>query len=555
MKISNPAFAIGINLFLFYSGIVVIPQLMLLVGFSIHLFYILPILLLAGAGSYIFQRNYLKTRGSKVFLLNGAISLLLIMLCLVFAGSFYDTSFDGNWYHQDAMYLLENGWKPLYKVLHESETSFSQKYLNHFPNASWVAGAFIYKIIGNIECAKGINLLLLLAIIGPAFFLFNKLLKGHSLAAFLLALATAANPVLLMNLGNTYADGQVAALFTLALIFGSLQILDTGWVMVFFALLAAAILANLKFTSAAYAFLLVSGGLVYLWYLNAYLLRKIIAVGLVWGLFTYGIFGFSPYLSNWLRMGHPLYPLSEGRAKFFNPESIYPANFLDKNPVQNFFYSLYAKPVWSRNPEQAQLKTLFGKTPLSSYEVGMPELAAMGPLAAEVFTLLLPLFIFAMWRSKKTERTYFLLLIGLILLTIFINPEAWIMRYVPQFWLVFILMLLAIFRQSLVQTERTKFWKISTWILLLACFANLFLVGRTAIAGAVNHSRTQEEVLQKLKNEATKYEVFHGWTLTFRNRLGAAGIDTSKLVYIPDTDSTSVLIPNSLSARYRPKSK
>lgn len=553
MKIITPAFAMGINLFLFYSGIVVIPQLMLLAGFPIHLFYILPILLLAGAASYIFQRNYLTIRGKKAFLFNSAISLLLIILCLVFAGSFYDTSFDGNWYHQDAMYLLENGWKPVYKVLEESETSYSQKYLNHFPNSSWVAGAFIYKITGNIECAKGLNLLLLLALIGPAFSLYNKLLKGQSLAAFLLALATAANPILLMNLGNTYADGQVAALFTLALIFGCLQILDTGWVMGFLALLAAAILANLKFTSAAYAFLLVSAGLAYLWHLKAYSIRKIITIGLGWGLFTYGILGFSPYLSNWLRMGHPLYPLSEGRAKFFNPESIYPANFLAKNPVQNFFYSLYAKPVWSRNPEQAQLKTLFGKTPLSSYEVGMPELAAMGPLAAELFTLLLPLFVLAMWRSKKAERNYFLLLIGLVMLTVFINPEAWIMRYVPQFWLVFTLMLLAIFRQSLVQTEKNKFWKISAWVLLLACFANLFLVGKTAVAGAVRHSKTQEAVLQKLKTEATKYEVFHGWTRTFRNRLGAAGIDTSKLVYIPDNDSTSYLIPQSLSARYRPK--
>jgi hypothetical protein len=120
MKIITPAFAMGINLFLFYSGIVVIPQLMLLAGFPIHLFYILPILLLVGAASYIFQRNYLTIRGKKAFLFNGAISLLLIILCFVFAGSFYDTSFDGNWYHQDAMYLFIQYWKTLKPLIRKN---------------------------------------------------------------------------------------------------------------------------------------------------------------------------------------------------------------------------------------------------------------------------------------------------------------------------------------------------------------------------------------------------------------------------------------------------
>lgn len=554
MKITTHAFAIGVNLFLFYCGIVVVPQLMLLAGFYIQLFYLIPILLLAGIGSWVFQRNYLNIGGKKYFIRNSVISLLLIFICILFGGSFYDTSFDGNWYHQDAIYLLGNGWKPAYKILQEQETSYSQKYLNHFPNCAWVAGAFIYKLTGNIECAKGLNLLLLISIIGPAFFLFNRLLKGNLLVSFLLAISTATNPILLMNLGNTYADGQVAALFTLALIFGGLQILDAGWVMGFLALLAAAILANLKFTSAAYAFLLVMGGLLYLWHLKAYSFKKLFIIGFVWGIFTYGILGFSPFMSNWLRNGHPLYPLSEGGDQVFDKASIYPANFLDKNPVQNFFYSLYAKPVWSRNPEQAQLKTLFGKTPLSSYETGMPELAAMGPLGPEIFTLLLILFIFGLWRTNKNERNYFFLILALVALTIFINPEAWVIRYVPQFWLVFIFLLLFIFRKSLVQTRSQNYWKISAWLLLLACLINVFLVGRTAVNGAISHSKDQEEVLQLLKTESNKYEVFHGWTLTFRNRLGAAGIDTSQLVYIPDSDSTSVVIPHSLSARYRPKS-
>jgi hypothetical protein len=323
----------------------------------------------------------------------------------------------------------------------------------------------------------------------------------------------------------------------------------------FLTLFAAAVLANLKFTSAAYAFLIVMAGLAYLWQVKAYTISKIAFIGLSWCIFTYGVLGFSPYLSNWMRKGQPHYPLSEGRTKFFNPEAIYPANFLDKNPIQNFFFSLYAKPIWSRNPGNAELKNLFGKTPLSSYENGMPELAAMGPFAAEAFTLLLPLFVFALWRSNKRERIYFVGLTSLVLLSIFINPEAWIMRYVPQFWLVFIIMLLLIYRKSLVQTKGFNYWKVGTWVVLLICLVNLYLVGRTAISGAIKHSQDQLRIFSELKRNPSEFQVFHGWTLTFKNRLGAAGIDTSKLVYIADTDSLSISIPHSLSGRYKPTKK
>jgi hypothetical protein len=551
MKISSLAFVAGINLFLFYAGIIVVPQLMLLAGISIQSFYIFPILGCVISISWYFYNNYLNLESKITYIGILFFSSILALFCFIWAGSFFDTSFDGNWYHQDAMYLLEDGWKPLYKTLTESETSYSQKYLNHFPIASWVSGAFIYTLSGNIECAKGINLMLIFSILGTSFFLYTRLLNNNSPFAFGLALVTAANPILLLNLGNTYADGQVAASFAFIVVFGLLYFKDKNIWLGVLTLLAAAILANLKFTSAIYAFILVSAGLIYLIFIKYYSFIKALYIGIVWGIFTYGILGLSPYINNLVQKGHPFYPVSEGSEKFFNRTAIYPANFLGKSQVHNFFFSLYAEPIWSRNPIEAKIKRPLDPIWLKTYENGMPELAAFGPLSAEIFTLLLPLFVWIMFKVNKKERTVYLVFILAIFTSIFINPEAWVLRYVPQFWLLFMLMLFAIISYSITLTPNKLIWKITCLEILLFCFANSFILGKTAVSGALAFSKEQEEIFQQVKNNPIQNQVFHGWTLTFKNRLGAAGIDTSKIVYLADDDSLSKPIPHSLGGRYK----
>ncbi len=551
MKISSLAFVAGINLFLFYAGIIIVPQLMLLAGVSIQSFFIFPILACVISISWFFYNYYLNLHSKITFVSLLFFSSLVALFCFIWAGSFYDTSFDGNWYHQDAMYLLEDGWKPLYKTLTESETSYSQKYLNHFPIASWVGGAFIYNLSGNIECAKGINLMLIVSILGTSFFLYNRLLNNHILFAFGLALITAANPILLLNLGNTYADGQVAALSTFIAIFGILFVQDKNRLLGILALLSAAILANLKFTSAIYALLFVAAGLIYLIFIKYYSFLKSLGIGLVWGIFTYSILGLSPYINNLVQKGHPFYPVSEGSEQFFNRTAIYPANFLGKNSAHNFFFSLYAEPIWSRNPNEAKIKKPFDPIPLKTYENGMPELAAFGPVSAEIFTLLVPLFIWVMFKVNKKERTVYLVFIITIFTSIFINPEAWVLRYVPQFWLLFMLMLFAVIRYSITLTPNKFVWKLISLEILLFCFTNAYLIGKTAVNGAIDYSKEQEEIFQQVKTNPNQYQVFHGWTLTFKNRLGATGIDTSKIVYLADDDSLSKPISHSLGGRYK----
>jgi hypothetical protein len=252
-----------------------------------------------------------------------------------------------------------------------------------------------------------------------------------------------------------------------------------------------------------------------------------------------------------VQKGHPFYPVSEDSEKFFNRTAIYPANFLGKNSARNFFFSLYAEPIWSRNPNVAKIKKPFDPIPLKTYENGMPEIAAFGPVSAEIFTLLLPLFIWVMYKVNKKERTVYLVFIVTIFTSIFINPEAWVLRYVPQFWLLFMLMLFAVIRYSITLTPNRFVWNLISLEILLFCFTNAYILGKTAIYGALDYSKEQEVIFQQVKTNPNQYQVFHGWTLTFKNRLGAIGIDTSKIVYLADDDSLSKPIPHSLGGRYK----
>ena len=109
----------------------------------------------------------------------------------------------------------------------------------------------------------------------------------------------------------------------------------------------------------------------------------------------------------------------------------------------------------------------------------------------------------------------------------------------------------AIISYSITLTANKLIWKITCLEIFLFCFANAFILGKTAVSGALAFSKEQEEIFQQVKNNPIQNQVFHGWTLTFKNRLGAAGIDTSKIVYLADDDSLSKPIPHSLGGRHK----
>lgn len=493
--------------------------------------------------SWVFHRNYFGISQKRQFGINFLISLGLFLLCLLFAGSIYDTSFDGTWYHLDAVHLLKNGWNPSYKMLSEEETSYCSKYLNHFPKVPWIYAALVAKVTGNVEMGKAANLQLIISCLFVAQHMGRAIFKLSALLSWILAFLIASNPIQILNLGSFYVDGQVSSLTFLGMAFAIYQVVEGGWVKGFLALLAFALLANIKFPSAFYAILYVGAFLGFLWFTKAYKWQKMLTIALFWGVFTFGVLGWNPYMSNLIRMGHPLYPLSEGTEKVFKKEENYPANFLNTNRFERFFRSFYAEPKWARNPETSDLKTLFSHVPLYTYDYGVPDLAGFGPFTPEVFLLLFPLGLWVLFELKGKERKNAVFILSVLLIATFINPEAWVMRYVPQFWIFLVILVLLVL-------QRVK-WQGPGFVLAVGLLLNNLTLLNQNIVKSYVHTSELKEQLNEVATSNGKIEFYPGWAKSFQYRLTDVGLDLQKQTYIPETDTSANKFTGGLGALYR----
>lgn len=106
-----------------------------------------------------------KKESQKTIALNIAYASIIFLICILVSNYFYDVSFDGQWYHQDAIILLSEGWNPFHDIaLVNNQTSGNcAPYLNHYPKASWIAGACLYKFTNSIQIAKSFNLVFILS--------------------------------------------------------------------------------------------------------------------------------------------------------------------------------------------------------------------------------------------------------------------------------------------------------------------------------------------------------------------------------------------------------
>ena len=91
---------------------------------------------------------------------HGLYIILFFILTIVssagISSAFYDVSWDGQAYHQKAIYYLANNWNP-YQV------KIGDLWVDHYAKGSWIYAASIYKLMGHIEVSKMFNIAFILA--------------------------------------------------------------------------------------------------------------------------------------------------------------------------------------------------------------------------------------------------------------------------------------------------------------------------------------------------------------------------------------------------------
>ena len=162
-KIQRLTYGIGLLLFLFPVTLFSIATVWLMIGFDINA-VLFPLSMVISA---VFFYLLLNSEGYKkqTFFWGVVFAVGLCAILFAISGHFFDFSFDGQWYHQDAIILLKNGWNPFYDqpILDEIASGKNANYINCYPKAPWTISACVYATTGAIEYAKFYQLVLLFA--------------------------------------------------------------------------------------------------------------------------------------------------------------------------------------------------------------------------------------------------------------------------------------------------------------------------------------------------------------------------------------------------------
>jgi hypothetical protein len=369
-----------------------------------------------------------------------AVALVLAVFFLA-AGLAYvivDTSYDGQYYHYEAMRALADGWNPLREPYAPPEsiravTPPRLAWAQHYPQADWLASVVLWQSGLGLEAAKLVHVLwaaaLFLGALGAA------LSFGLShVRAWALAFLVAGNPIIILQLFSRMNDGQLAAGIGLLVLFAVLWQRRGEAVFAVAAFAAMAYALNLKF-SAIPLLVMVCAGLV----LAAWLIagrRQAIRAGI--GLFTAGVvsiavLGAHPYLTNTLNHHHPFYPvMGEGAIDIITNNR--PEGFNEISSLERLAQS-YLGPTSSSfdDAPDYKLPLTILRTELRAAGAVESRLGGFGPLFGGALLLALGLGVWFAWRGVRWQRMAVAGIAGVALLSL-LMPEAWWARYVPQVW-------------------------------------------------------------------------------------------------------------------------
>jgi hypothetical protein len=386
----------------------------------------------------------------KTILISNVICVGILVLSYLLLANSYDVSWDGQWYHQDAIIKLAENWNPFYAT-YDAQKSISESdiWIHHYPQASWIVQANIFKLTGSIQSTKLLSLVLSFSCFGIAYFLISAKLKITKFASFLFSLCIAFNPITYSQFFSFYVDGQSAmgiSIYVLLLYY----LLDKP--SVFISLILASVfiyIVNIKFTNLVY--LSIFNFFFFAWYFlkhPQYRIKTFIGFSIVYVLAVF-VLGYSSYTRNTVEKGHPFYPLmGENNVGEIVGNIHKSANFFDQNRFENFIDASFAYPVYSRNPDSSKFRMPFTEVSYENYYRTDSEMSGFGARWSELLIITFILLLFLLFNKTYGNKINFLFLISIILFSVFINEQCFEARYVSQLWLVPIAIILFLYMQG-----------------------------------------------------------------------------------------------------------
>jgi hypothetical protein len=403
---------------------------------------------------------------------------------LALAASFIDLTWDGQWYHQTAVFKMAEGWNPLRDPVHAFGRHTWNLWVLHYAKGPWYVALALFSTTGNIEIAKAMSTttpaIALLVVLAAAL--------GFGLErrwAILVALLAALNPVTTCGLVTHQVDGILVSLLACTVAAGISYLRRPAWLPALVVFVSAALCANTKFTGLVYlCFFFLAGGLYCLWRRRDLVIRYglLSAAALIAGTL---IFGFNPYITNTVQRGSPFYPM-QGSAAYpslagqgHDPIELYetPRNMMGRSRFLRLAYGVFGRPGTAPYvAHDAELMWPFAVTwsDFELYYFHDVRIGGFGPLFSGALLLAVALVAFGCARGALPcgETVFFA---GAIVASLLVSTHTWWARYGPHLWWLPILPVAAALRLPR-----------GSWLRRAGAFICLLLLADTLLLSAVH---------------------------------------------------------------------
>ena len=380
------------------------------------------------------------------------VALLLAVASYLLATYFYDISFDGQGYHQETVYLMKNGWNPIY----EKSGAF-RSWIDHYQKGNEIIQANIYLLTNQLEAGKLTNaLFIFIALVVVYRFLSH--LKMNVILRWLISFLVVLNPVVFTQIFTYYLDGNwyltlVIALASLLSFFVSKKPID----LVIF-VMSGFIFCTLKFSSIPVFAIFSLFALVY----NHQHLKMPLTKAFVGIAILVSLCSVHPFVSNVTNGYAPFYPfLGEGKKDVLG-ENI-PTMFLNKNRLERLAMSLLSKTSNNNNAifsEDFQLPFEINKQEMyRNYLSYDTRLGGFGFLFSGIIVFSFLIFVSLLFaKESKAYKVAFLFIFLSVLASILINPASWWPRLSPQIWLLtFVLIIFGLLSKNIASILLSQF--------------------------------------------------------------------------------------------------
>ena len=460
----------ALGAFLLLCGVAAAAVAGFLIGVPVgpYTFYI------AAAALFIYCLWRDRTLGAALLL-----DIVLLVLWALLAWVIFDWSFDGMYYHKQAIITLKEGWVPLYTSSLNADVFAGYPdmalWLDNYPKGIWIFSAVIYSITNLLETAKAVNILFLIAVAGQGFHLCRRVLGFPGAKSAMGAALLVLNPVFVCQVFTSYNDLAVGACIIITALLGieiyHEKITGTGWALLF---CVAAFSCTVKFTAPVFV------GLVLLAVGVCYGVKKrktpkalIKPVVIVLLAFVFGVcaLGCDPYLKHAAAGQHIIYPvMGEGAYDIMNTNP--PKTFEEKNGLLRLFDSLFSKT----NNDVTAAPQL--KVPFSVYQDEWIHLSnadirigGFGVLFSGILVFGAAVLALLLAKKSKMLAGVKIILVLFLALTLFF-PESWWARYASYTYYLPVLILLSAMGDT-GKIPRWVWWP--GWLLVVANSAVLLV--------------------------------------------------------------------------------